>query len=249
MSRIQTSIDSLTEATRERGEFSGHGDAVGIAGYIPPVEGEHSAEFLADPGDMTVVNPQEHGFRNIGIAMTWQNTDSAGEVRNIAQKLVAEATGHGGVDLDLGCLYELQSGERGAIQAFGKLFGKFEDKPYITLSGDDRTGNAQGVDEFLVLNGQKWPEIKRVLLYAYIYSGAPDWSAVHPKIEIRVPGEPPLKLAPKAHDGKLAVCAIASLENIRNGIKLTNHTEYFSGHPEMDRAFGYGIRWEDGLKS
>ena len=91
-------------------------------------------------------------------------------------------------------------------------------------------------------------EIKRILLYAYIYLGVSDWSNVHPRIHVLVPGEPALNIVPAAHDGKLAVCAVASLENVRDGIRLTNHTEYFAGHPEMDRAFGDGIVWDDGSK-
>jgi tellurite resistance protein TerA len=65
---------------------------------------------------------------------------------------------------------------------------------------------------------------------------------------VQVPGEPDMTIVPAAHDGKLAVCAVASLENVRDGIKMTNHTEYFAGHAEMDRAFGYGILWHDGRK-
>ncbi len=249
MSRIQGSQDSLAEATRERGAFSGHGKAKGIAGYVPPADEARAGEFLAAPGDVTVVNPQEHGFKNIKIGMAWDNVNTKGEVRDATKKLVAAATGHGGVDLDLGCLYELKSGERGAIQAFGERFGNFAEAPFITLSGDERTGDAPGDNEYLVVNGQRWPDIKRVLLYAYIYKGAPDWSNVRPDVQVRVPGEPALHIMPAAHDGKLAVCAVASLENVRDGIRLTNHTEYFVGHAEMDRAFGYGLAWEDGRKA
>jgi tellurite resistance protein TerA len=52
-----------------------------------------------------------------------------------------------------------------------------------------------------------------------------------------------------SHHKNLGICAIAGLENVRNGIKLTNHTEYFPGHAEMDRAFGYGLEWDNGTKA
>ena len=88
-----------------------------------------------------------------------------------------------------------------------------------------------------------------MLLYAYIYQGAHDWSDVHPKIAVRVPGEPVMGIKPSMHDGALPVCAVATLENIRDGVKMTAAIEYFAGHAEMDRAFGYGLHWGEGHKA
>jgi tellurite resistance protein TerA len=47
---------------------------------------------------------------------------------------------------------------------------------------------------------------------------------------------------------ELSLCALAELENVRGGMKLKSHTEYYPGHAEMDRAFGYGLHWSDGAK-
>ena len=152
------------------------------------------------------------------------------------------------VDLDLGCLYELQNGQRGAIQAFGKRFGVLDDAPYIQLSGDERTGETEGQDETLTVNGSKWPEIKRIVLYIYIYEGASNWDTVKPQIQLRVPGQKPVVVTLKAHRDYMPICAIASLENIRDGIRLTTHLEYYPGHDAMDRAFGFGLEWEQGQK-
>ena len=41
-----------------------------------------------------------------------------------------------GIDLDLGCLFELTTGEKGAIQALGNSFGSLQHPPYIELDGD-----------------------------------------------------------------------------------------------------------------
>lgn len=76
------------------------------------------------------------------------------------------------VDLDLGCLYELKDGTRGVVQALGDCFGSFRDEPYTQLMGDDRTGaNADG--EWLRINGAHWREIKRILIFSFIYEGLP----------------------------------------------------------------------------
>ncbi|MEG2731671.1 TerD family protein, partial [Brevundimonas sp.] len=80
------------------------------------------------------------------------------------------------IDLDLGCLYELQDGYKGIVQALGNTFGDLEFEPYIALSGDDRTG-AVSAGETIRVNGKKWSQIKRIALFCYIYDGAPNWQA------------------------------------------------------------------------
>lgn len=151
--------------------------------------------------------------------------------------------------IDLGCLYEMQDGHRGAIQAFGNQMGFFDQMPFMTLTGDERTGNKDGDDEAIRVNGVMWPKIKRLLVYIYIYKGALDWAMCEPQIQVRVPGQKPMVVTIASHHKHLGICAIAGLENVRDGIKLTNYTEYFPGHTEMDRAFGFGLEWDEGSKS
>jgi tellurite resistance protein TerA len=139
-------------------------------------------------------------------------------------------------------------GTRGAIQAFGEKFGDFDNPPYMKLSGDERTGDAKGHDEYIVVNGAHWDKIKRILVYFYIYDGARKWAEISPHIVLDVPGEDDLVVTLSKHNDALAVCAVGGLESIRGGIKLTNYTEYFPGHAEMDRAFGFGLEWDDGVK-
>lgn len=61
-----------------------------------------------------------------------------------------------------------------------------------------------------------------------------------------IPGEQDLVVSLSEYNNKFALCAVGGLENVRDGIKLTNYTEYFPGHDEMDRAFGFGLKWGDG---
>jgi len=244
MTRNTLSNDSMAEASRSRAKFSEHGNAKGAAGYR--IEGENpDCEFLSSSGQTAIINPREEGFKHIKIGAAWDNVvvDKSGFFGRLIKKATKK-----GVDIDLGCLYELQDGSRGAIQAFGKLFGNYNKKPYIALSGDERTGNTEGDDEYIMIKGSKWPEISRLIIYVYIYDGVPDWANIKPQIQVTVPGEAPMIVTPKISKAELNVCVIAELENIRNGIKLINHTEYFPGHAEMDRAFGFGLQWADGQK-
>lgn len=247
MSNEKISVNSqgsLAEATRSRARFSGHGKAKGAAGYKVTVD-DPDCEFLSQTGQMTIINPREDGFGTLRISAAWDNIIV--EQGGFFSKLLKKATRQG-VDIDLGCLYELEDGSRGCVQAFGDMMGSFENAPYITLSGDEQTGDAEGDDEFIRINGKQWNQIKRILIYVYIYNGAGNWAEIKPQIQLSVPGEHPMIVTPDVQISELAVCAIAMAENTRGGIRLTNHSEYFPGHAEMDRAFGFGIQWADGQK-
>jgi len=52
-----------------------------------------------------------------------------------------------GIDLDLGCLYELADGTKGVVQALGNAFGQLDAAPYILLNGDDRSGANSGGED------------------------------------------------------------------------------------------------------
>lgn len=235
----------MREATRERVRFSGHGGALGAAGYREPSYDPDNSDFLHEPGQNIAVSPGKNGFEKIIIGAEWHNivVERAGFFGRLLGKMT-----HKGVDLDIGCLYELKNGKRGAIQAFGKKFGDFENPPYISLSGDDRTGDAEGFDELINVNGRHWDKIGKILVYIYIYNGPPDWSKIKPHILVDIPGENDLVVTLSAHNDALSLCAVGGLENVRGGIKLTNYTEYFPGHQEMDRAFGFGLDWGEGRK-
>lgn len=239
------SAQSMAKATRSIADFSGHGASLGAAGYRVASDHPSNCEFLEEPGQCVAISPQEEAFEDILIGVAWDNykVQDSGFFSKLLKKMRKV-----GVDLDIGCLYELQDGTRGSIQAFGEKFGALEKPPFIELSGDERTGDSDGHDECLLIKGEQWPQIKRLLIYIYIYKGAPSWSIITPQVVVDIPGENDLYVTLKAHDDHLDLCAIAELENVRNGVKLTNRTEYFPGHQEMDRAFGFGLKWGDGKK-
>ncbi len=243
----QGSQDSLAEATRSRASFSGHGSSKGAAGHRDESENDYagSCEFLTEIGNFIAIDPQEGGYDFIKLAVAWDNI--AAQKSNMFGKFFKKIRKKG-VDLDIGCLYELNDGTRGTLQAFGEKFGSYDAPPFMELSGDERTGDSEGDDESITVNGAHWSEIKRVLVYLYIYDGVSRWDEINPKIEVDIPGENDLIVSLGAEDHTLDLCAVAMIDNVRGGIKLTNLTEYFPGHEEMDRAFGFGLEWDDGSK-
>ena len=173
--------NSIKEATRGRAKFSSHAKSLGASGFISPYDETQEADFLSKPGQTAIVNPSSDGIKNFEIGVAWDNVTATMHKKGLFHRLWGKKLQKSaeGVDLDIGCLYELDNNKRGAIQAFGNLYGCLEEEPYITLSGDERTGDAEGQDEVICVNGKKWDRIVRLVVYIYIYGGAKNLSLIH----------------------------------------------------------------------
>lgn len=153
-----------------------------------------------------------------------------------------------GIDLDLGCLYELWDGRKGTVQALGNAFGSLINPPYISLDGDDRTGNSTD-GENLRVNSAMIPQIKRILVYTFIYEGAVNWREAKGIVTVKCPGSKDIIVKMDEYGSNLAMCGIALLEN-RDGHSLSMEkvVRFFDGHRDLDAAFGWGLRWVVGSK-
>ena len=152
------------------------------------------------------------------------------------------------IDLDLGCLYELKNGRKGTVQALGNAFGNLNAEPWIALDGDDRTG-ASAAGENLRINGAKIPDIQRVLVYTFIYEGAADWQTANGVVTLRYPGNEDIIVRMDEYNNARRMCAIALLENNGgDGFSVEKKVAFFDGHPQMDKAFNWGLRWVAGRK-
>lgn len=152
----------------------------------------------------------------------------------------------GAVDLDLGCLFEMASGQKGAVQALGQQFGSLDDEPYVRLASDDRSGDASD-GEWLHVAGAQWSKIRRLLIYAFIYEGVPNWASTNAVVSITLQGQAPIEVRLDEAHG-YGMCAIALLENVGGDIRVGREIRYFKGHKEMDQAFGWGMNWRSGSK-
>ena len=152
------------------------------------------------------------------------------------------------IDLDLGCLYELKNGRKGAVQALGNAFGNLHAEPWIALDGDDRTG-ASAEGENLRINGANIADIQRVLVYTFIYEGATDWHTANGVVTLRYPGNEDIIVRMDEYNNARRMCAIALLENNGgDGFSVEKQVTFFDGHAQMDKAYNWGMRWVPGRK-
>ena len=154
----------------------------------------------------------------------------------------------GAIDLDLGCLYELKNGTKGSIQALGNNFGSLTKSPYISLDGDDRTGESSS-GENLRVNGARISEIKRILVYTFIYEGARNWQDADGVVTVKCPGSRDIIVKMDEYDKTQGMCAIAMLENVNDmTFSVEKLVKFFDGHKIMDEYYNWGLKWVYGRK-
>lgn len=153
-----------------------------------------------------------------------------------------------GIDLDLGCLYELSDGSKGVVQALGNSYGSLETQPYIRLDADDRTGTSVG-GENMHINLARPEMFRRILVFAMIYEGAQNWSAVDGIVTLYPTFGPPVEVRLDSPNNDAPICAIALLQNAGREITVTREVRYINGgQSDLDRAYGWGMQWTAGRK-
>jgi tellurite resistance protein TerA len=192
------------------------------------------------------------------ISLT-KHAGSTGQMRVNLNWTARTDTGGGGffkraapsIDLDLGCLFEFTDGSKGVVQALGNSFvaaPRGVNEPVIRLDGDDRSGSNEA-GENLFINLAYTAQIRRIMVFAFIYEGVANWAAANgvvtlfpaqgPQVEVRLD---------ESRDGA-RICGIAMLENSGGDLVVRREVNYLDGGQRaLDEAYGWGMRWQAGHK-
>lgn len=181
------------------------------------------------------------------------------------------------VDLDLGCYWETRAPapEPGLAGWFKGLFavprrgvidgmqftrgqggpkdvvsrqGCYTQEPWVWHAGDDRIGTS-AVGENLLLNPAAATHLSRLVIYAFIYEGAPAWSATDAVVRIAVPAQHPVVIEMGNQTDVRRFCAIATIEfDGAGGMKVTRHITFHSSHAECGLRYSWRINFMAGAK-
>lgn len=163
-------------------------------------------------------------------------------------KAAAAAPSTGGIDLDLGCLYELSDGRKGVIQALGNSFGTLNAPPWIQLDGDDRTGSVVGGENMSINLGAPG-RFRRVLIFAMIYEGAPNWAAMDGVVTLTSAAGQSFEVRLDDPDPGARMCAVAQLVDSGGELVFQREVRYIQGgQMALDRAYNWGMNWQAGRK-
>ncbi|MEH2376779.1 tellurium resistance protein TerA [Nostoc sp.] len=153
--------------------------------------------------------------------------------------------GNNAPDLDLGCMYEAVNGEKGVIQPLGGNFGSKNSPPYIFLDKDDRTGAASDGENMFIYRPDT---IKRVMFFALIYRGIPDFKSVGGRMLFKISNGEEIYLELNNPDTNRPFCAAAMVNNLGSEVTILKEEKYFSGHEEADKHYHFGFNWVAGSK-
>ncbi|MBC1237927.1 tellurium resistance protein TerA [Nostoc sp. 2RC] len=148
-------------------------------------------------------------------------------------------------DLDLGCMYQMVDGQKGVIQPLGNSFGSKNSSPYIFLDKDDRTGAAANGENIYIFRPDL---IKRVMFFAFIYQGTPDFKSVQGRIFFKISNGEEVSLELNNPDSNRRFCAAAMIKTIKSQIIITKEEKYFLGHEEASKNYRFSINWTPGSK-
>ena len=192
------------------------------------------------------VNLQKNQSSGLGEILVNLNWNSRPVKQGFFSSLMGGAKG--GIDLDLGCLFELKNGRKGTVQALGNAFGSLQQEPYIALDGDDRTG-AVATGENLRINGNQIAKIKRVLVYTFIYEGVANWQQADATVTIKYPGAEDLIVKMDTFNSSDIMCGLVLLENLNDEtFSVEKIVQFYRGHQALDQAFQWGLRCTAGRK-
>lgn len=162
------------------------------------------------------------------------------------------------VDLDLGCFYELRDGKKMLIDGLQFSHGRggdrhhqtrqgcYDNAPYIWHQGDDRRG---GLGETILVNPNGVSQIKRIIVYTFIYEGVAKWSETNAVVTVKVPGcdDVVVEMGQKYSNKKF--CAIAQLDfGTDSSITVKKLVTFHNSHSDCDRTYGWGFNYSPGSK-
>ncbi|MGW1075530.1 TerD family protein [Streptomyces sp. NPDC002537] len=221
-------------------QFDFHGGAVELTK-------RHSTLSLTKQGAVT---------GNLRVNLSWRMRTSdfddrggGGMLRKFKPEMVqAQGPAMVNVDLDLACMYELKDGSKGVVQPLGNILGSLNSPPYVQLSGDDRFGSGAG--ETIYINMDHRDEIKRLLIFVYIYDGTPAFDRTHAMVTLYPGNGPRIEIPLHERAPEARSCAVVMLENNKGEITLRREMKYVYGfQAELDRLYGWGLQWGRGYKS
>lgn len=222
--------------------------ATGTAGGAQQGAGAPGKVTLTKSAPSVSLTKRGSAGGTIRVNLRWRSRPEGSENRGFLKRL---AQGPQQIDLDLACLYELADGTKGVVQALGNAFTSRQSgggPPIIRLDGDDRSGAATDGENLFVDLAQS-AALKRVLVFAFIYEGTPNWAEAAAVVTLHPASGDPVEIHLDESDAGAKSCAIAMIENVGGDVRVRREVRYLRGSQRaLDEAYGWGMQWQQGRK-
>jgi len=92
-------------------------------------------------------------------------------------------------------------------------------------------------------------ELKRIIVYAFIYEGVAKWAETNAVVTIKVPNNPDIVVEMGKQYNLNKFCAIAEiLFDSKSSLTVKKLVSFHNGHGECDKAYQWGMKWTAGSK-
>ncbi len=86
-------------------------------------------------------------------------------------------------------------------------------------------------------------------MYTFIYEGVANWKQADATVTLKYPGAEDLIVKMDTFNSSDRMCGLALLENVNDEtFSVEKIVQFYPGHEALDRAFGWGMRWQAGRK-
>ncbi|MFA6883818.1 MAG: stress protein [Paludibacteraceae bacterium] len=197
------------------------------------------------------------------INLSKEGNDISGEIKinlNWSKGSFLKQILGGAIDLDLGCYYELQNGDKMLIDGLQFSQGRggrkdqktrqgcYTQSPWIWHKGDDRGGSSESGETILV-NPKGVKDIKTIVVYTFIYEGAAKWADTNAVVNVSIPGVENVIVEMGRQYNSKKFCVIAKIDvNSDNSMLVQKLVQFYNGHEEMSNKFGWGFNFSPGSK-
>ena len=211
---------------------------------------------LASKGDSFAIKPKVvagKGGDELVINLNWNQ-----EPEKPKGFFASLFSGDDEIDLDLGVFVEMNIANPDTNEPFkfcvqplnqGLLqTGRFHEFPWVHHLGDDRTG-AVAAGEFVKVNLNERQNLRRIMVFTYIYEGAANWAQTDGVVSVKAPGCPELLVELGKASTQQTFCAICWIDFLADGsVKVTKCATFHDDHVDCDRTYGWGLKWVAGSK-
>ena len=93
------------------------------------------------------------------------------------------------------------------------------------------------------------PNIKRIIVYTFIFEGVAKWADTNAIVKVSVPGCEDVVVQMGKQSSMKRFCAIASIEvNTDNSIEVQKLVTFHDSHSDCDKQYGWGFNYSPGSK-
>ena len=126
--------------------------------------------------------------------------------------------------------------------------GCYDHAPYIWHQGDDRGGGASS-GEIILVNPNGVSQIKRIIVYTFIYEGVAKWSETNAVVKVKIPGSDDVIVKMGQQSSTKRFCAIAQLDfGTDNSITVKKLVTFHDSHSDCDKVYSWGFNYSPGSK-